>query len=115
MPDQKKAQIEALYQRLQALDYEAAETGHSEAQRASAVEELRVAVEELRQQNEELTIAQKNLQDERCRYQELFDCAPDGYLVTDVQGVISEANRAAVRLLNVPQPELTGKPLITYL
>ena len=123
MGHSNKDQIEALYRRLRALEYEAAETGPSEGQRlrtlavqrADAVEELHVAMEELRQQNEELALAQQSVEDERRRYQELFDCAPDGYLVTDVQGVILEANRAAVRLLNVPQPDLTGKPLFLFL
>ncbi len=51
---------------------------------------------------------------ERQYYKELFDLAPDGYLVTDVQGVIQEANRAAATLLNVSQQFLVGKPLVIF-
>ncbi len=67
----------------------------------SSVEELRVAEEEMRVQNEELTRGRQRLEAERHRYQDLFEFAPDGYLVTDLDGVILEANRAASRLLNI--------------
>jgi PAS domain S-box-containing protein len=78
------------------------------------VEELNVAQEELRQQNEELVAAQLSLDEERARYQSLFEFAPDGYLVTDEEGNIQEANRAAVRMFNVEPRFLTGKPLATF-
>jgi len=38
--------------------------------------------EDLRVQNEELAAARQAVETERQRYQELFDFAPDGYLVT---------------------------------
>jgi len=46
----------------------------------------------------------------RLRYQELFDFAPDGYLVTDWHGVIQEANQAAAELLQTRKEFLLGKP-----
>ena len=63
------------------------------------MEEMRVAEEELRQQNEELEESRQEVEAERQRYQDLFDFAPDGYLVTDLSGMIREANRAAGELL----------------
>jgi PAS domain S-box-containing protein len=51
---------------------------------------------------------------ERQRYQQLFEFAPDAYLVTDVNGLIQEANRAAATLLNRSQQFLVGKPLVCY-
>lgn len=81
----------------------------------SALEELHVAQEELRQQNEELAITRVDVEAERQRYQDLFEFAPDGYLVTDVAGKIREANRAAATLLNVSKRYLIGKPLINYI
>ena len=51
---------------------------------------------------------------ERQRYQELFDFAPDGYVVTDATGTIQEANRAIATLLAVPQDFLVGKPLVVF-
>ncbi len=82
---------------------------------STTLEELQVAEEELAQQNEVLISAQEGLERERQRYQELFEFAPDGYLVTDELGVIREANRAAEALLGVPSDYLRGKPLSVYL
>ena len=80
-----------------------------------SLEELHAAEEELRQQNEELLTARQVAEVERQRYQELFDFAPDGYLVTDTAGTIQEANRAAAALLNLSQYFLVGKPLLVFL
>ena len=79
-----------------------------------ALEELYVAEEELRQQNEELLKAREAAEVERQRYLELFESAPDCYLVTDAQGVIQEANQAAARLLNIERNYLIGKPFATF-
>ena len=79
-----------------------------------AVEELQVAGEELRQQNEELIAVHNDLQASRRRYQDLFESAPDGYLVTDPAGVIRQANQAAVELLGVRRAVLQDKPLVGY-
>ena len=78
------------------------------------VEELHIAEEELRQQNEELAAARLVAEGERQRYQELFDFAPDGYVVTDATGTIQEANRAIATLLAVSQDFLVGKPLVVF-
>jgi len=77
-------------------------------------EELEVAGEELSSQNDQLRAAQLRLEAERWRYQELFDFAPGGYLVTDNNGTIREANRAAAQMLNVHADKLTGKPLTVF-
>jgi PAS domain S-box-containing protein len=90
-----------------------------------ALEELRAAQEELRQQNEELRVAEEEirhrhdelldsrqaLEEERRRYQALFEFAPDGYLVTDPDGVILEANRAAGEVFARRPDYLRDKPL----
>lgn len=78
-----------------------------------ALEELQVANQELQQQNEELAAARHILEQERQRYTDLFEFAPDAYLVTTPEGVIQEANWAAAVLLNLPQKFLVGKPLIS--
>lgn len=77
-------------------------------------EELQVAVEELQQQNEELASARLEVEIQRQRYHDLFEFAPSGYLVTDVNGTIQEANCAAANLLKVSQRFLVGKPLIIF-
>ncbi|HUR94046.1 MAG TPA: ATP-binding protein [Gemmatimonadales bacterium] len=79
-----------------------------------AVEELRVAEEEIRQQNDELLTAHAALEEERRRYQLLFHYAPDAYLLTDLQGVVREANRSAARLLGVNPKFMTGKTIVSF-
>lgn len=84
------------------------------AKSENLAEELAVSREKLRRQNAELRKAQNELEIERKRYRDLFDRAPDGYLLTDLDGVIQEANQAAGRLLNVEPEALAGKPLAVY-
>ncbi len=84
------------------------------AQLSTVLEDLHIASEELHQQQQELLWAQQAVAEERQHYQQLFEFAPDAYLVTDVNGVIQEANYAATILLNHSQPFLVGKPLICY-
>ena len=44
----------------------------------------------------------------------MFDCAPDGLLVTSSGGRIREANRFAARLLRVPRRDLLGRELALF-
>ncbi len=80
-----------------------------QAQAANA--ELTHAVEELRQKKNELVAAQQRIEATRQWYETLFDNGPDGYLLTDREGLIREANQAAGRLLNAPQESLVSTPL----
>jgi PAS domain S-box-containing protein len=84
------------------------------AELSEAYEELQVTEEEIREQNEELRAARRELEAERRRYRELFAFAPDGYVVTDGNGVVEEANQAAAELLDVRADFLEGKPLSVY-
>src|SRR5262249_5497358 len=68
-----------------------------------------------RTQNEHLLEAREALEAERQRYHDLFEFAPDAYLLTDPQGRIQEANRAAGELLRTRPHQLTGKPLIVFI
>ncbi len=52
---------------------------------------------------------------ERRRYQELFELAPQGYLVTDGEGGILEANCAAGNLLKLCRDRLVGKSLVDFM
>jgi two-component system cell cycle sensor histidine kinase/response regulator CckA len=79
------------------------------------IEELHVAVEELHQQNEELLATRQQLEQERQRYLELFDFAPDGYIVTNDEAIIQQVNWSASQLLNVPRKYLSGKPLDVFI
>ncbi|PSB17518.1 PAS domain S-box protein [Phormidesmis priestleyi ULC007] len=78
-------------------------------------EELQLTFEELKAAEEELHERNQSLVAERQRYQDLFNFAPDGYLVTDQVGVIQEANHAIVTLLSVDLKFLIGKPLNVFI
>jgi PAS domain S-box-containing protein len=80
---------------------------------ALMLEELNVAEEEMRQQAEELVLTRDEVERERTRYVDLFEEAPDAYLVTDEAGVVREVNRAAERMLRLDRFQLRGKPLAT--
>jgi two-component system, cell cycle sensor histidine kinase and response regulator CckA len=79
-----------------------------------AIAEISISLEELHQQNEELIATRHLVEAERQRYYDLFNFAPDGYLVTNATGIIQEANYAAANLLNVRQSYLIGKPMSVF-
>ena len=114
-------QIEAIYQRALALQQRASATPLQPDLLAIALhdlygvlEELRAAQEEVLQQNQALVEAHQTIELERQRYQDLFNLAPQAYLVTDAKGGIQEANHAVATLLNRPQAYLIGKPLVLF-
>lgn len=51
---------------------------------------------------------------ELARYRDLFERAPEPYLVTDRAGTIRYANRAAERMLGVGGDRLLGKPIFAF-
>jgi len=88
--------------------------GETMRELTTALQELRVAADELQQQNEELAETRELVEEERRHYQELFDDAPDGYLVTDAEGTIQKANGVAASLLGVRHDFLVGKPFVVF-
>ena len=78
---------------------------------ANAVEALDVAVEELYFQSESLEAAHQALEIERRAYQELFEGGPDGYLVTDPEGMILRSNRRSGELFGCAVEDLVGETL----
>lgn len=84
------------------------------AEMGVVLEELRLAEEELYQQNEDLIATRQSVELEREWYQELFEFAPDGYLVTSQTGMIQAANSTAADLLKVPRRFLVGKTLSNF-
>lgn len=66
-------------------------TAESLEELSTALEELHVAAEEMRCQHESLMEAQETILAERQRYLDLFEFAPDAYVVTDLAGHIQEA------------------------
>jgi PAS domain S-box-containing protein len=76
-----------------------------------AVEALDIAVEQLYFQADSLEAAHAAVEIERRSYQELFEGGPDGYLVTDPEGVILRANRRAGELFACSAEDLVGELL----
>ena len=81
---------------------------------SETLEELQIADEELRLQNEDLVIARAQFSSEREKYEDLFESAPDGYLVTDASGRIIRANKSAAELLLLREKLLFKKPLVSF-
>jgi two-component system cell cycle sensor histidine kinase/response regulator CckA len=77
-------------------------------------EAIEVAVGDLAAQHEELIAARDALESERRRYRELFDLAPDGYVVSDGAGIVEDINQAAAELLGRSQQVLCGRPLAVF-
>ncbi len=79
-----------------------------------SLEELNAAAAAIQKQNADLLTSAQHIAQEHERYQELFEIAPNGYLVTDIKGRIQEANPIACQLLNVPPNFLVDKPLTVF-
>jgi PAS domain S-box-containing protein len=105
----------ALQQTNQALQQQAHQLVQANESLQTASEELHVTEEELRQQNEELIVAHEQIELEAYRYQELFNFAPDGYVVTNANGMIQEANQAIAALVAIEQNYLVNTPLVAYI
>lgn len=80
-----------------------------------ALEELQTAEEELTVQVTELEHIRQQAELEHANYLNLLQFSPDGYLITDNNGVIREANPAASQMLHKAMQYLVGKPLVTWI
>ena len=113
-PHDYTAEMEMLRQAVVALIYRQPGDAPSPSALDEAIEAVAVAFEELHAVNEALTQTQQVAMHEQQRYRELFTFAPDSYLVTDLHGVIQEANQAAATLLHIAPDQLAGIPLALF-
>lgn len=115
-----KRQIEAMYERLSKLYTSVEDAPSSELipttwkELGVAVEELQVANEELNQQNQQIVETLEEATTRHFYYQNLLNHIPEAYLVTTPEGKILEANLMAARMLRVPQSQLVGKLLVSF-
>lgn len=111
--------LETLCDRLESIVAIVAENDKSDDPLVSellvSAEELNVAVEEMRVQALELANTKHHLELEKKRYYELFASAPCGYVVTDTNGRILQANYAAGELFGVREDKLSGKPISLFM
>ncbi len=76
---------------------------------------LQVSQVELEHQNEELRIAERELEESRSKYVDLFDFSPTPYFALDLAGVIKEVNLSAARMLGVDRNKLIGRNISAYI
>lgn len=81
----------------------------------SALEELRVASEQLNVMVDEMAEARADAQQIEGEFSEFRKLVPMGYLRTDAQGVIMDANVSAGEIFNVAPRHLAGKALSLYI
>jgi two-component system sensor kinase FixL len=77
--------------------------------------ELDVHRVELEMQNEELINTQTKLLRSVDEYFELFDFAPIGYFILDINGIITNINHKGLELLRVEKKQIIGKALSNYI
>ncbi|NDJ18168.1 PAS domain-containing sensor histidine kinase [Myxacorys almedinensis] len=80
----------------------------------SSLEQSHRLQAQLKQQSQQLDLAHEAQESQSVHYQDLFEFAPASYLITDVDGKILEANRAATQLLNAELNQLLGKPFSNF-
>ena len=75
------------------------------------VHELQVHQIELEIQNEELRMAQGQISESLAKYSDLYDFAPVGYITSNREGLILEANLTFAAQLGVERGRLIDTPL----
>lgn len=75
--------------------------------------ELHAALEAIQSLWEELQSQSDVLKDERQRFADFFEFAPEAYVITEPAGEMREANRAARELLGLDEAALEGASLVS--
>lgn len=81
----------------------------------SIVYDLKLHQLELELQNEELRKAQSELENLKARYFDIYDLAPEGYLILSESGRIIESNLTAAKMLGESRQSLLNKQLTSYI
>jgi len=82
---------------------------------AELIHELEVHQIELEMQHAELERAYDALERTRKQFNDLFDFAPVGYIVTTREGIIQQANLTIAAMLSVERNQLIGQKFSTFL
>ena len=85
------------------------------AERKLVEQNLLIYQSELEMQNEQLRQTEARLEDAQQRYFDLFDHAPVSYCTVSIQGLILQANLAAVALLGVYQRFLVNDRITQFI
>ena len=76
---------------------------------SSLLHELHVHQIELEMQNEQLRDDQRELDEQRAKWSDLFELAPVGYLALNAEGIVCDANLTAIHLLGLEQQSPVGQ------
>jgi PAS domain S-box-containing protein len=87
----------------------------SKEQTESIIHDLRVHQIELKMQNDELTDLHRELEILKERYFNLYDMAPEGYLIISKKGSIIETNLTAVGILGLTKSEMLNKKVEDFI
>lgn len=80
----------------------------------AVLEEIGIVQQELLEELKQLAIIQSAAEEEKARYHDIFEFAPDGYVVTDLDGNVREANQSSAAVFKVSKQSLIGKPLMMF-
>ena len=94
-------------------DEKSGELSHKEIN--SLVHELKVHQIELEMQNEELRRTQLELELIKARYFDIYDLAPEGYLIISEKGIIIESNLTAAVMFGESRQSIAKKRLSEYI
>jgi PAS domain S-box-containing protein len=84
-------------------------------QLSETLEFLYASEHRLKAQNQEIQAARLEIEQKYRYYRELFDSAPDGYVLTNTVLAIREVNQAAVQLLGQPRDRLLGVTILHWI
>ncbi|HEY9612959.1 response regulator [Allocoleopsis sp.] len=104
LPQEQQEQMAKIFEAI-AISLEHLQLSYEEMQ--TSLEASTVVEEEILQQSEQAVA-------ERDRYYDLFQFAPDAYLLTDANALILEANASARKLLNIRPNSLVRMPLAGF-
>jgi PAS domain S-box-containing protein len=79
------------------------------------IHELRIHQTELEIQNEELKNSQQELSDLYHKYENLYESAPNGYITLDSNGLISNVNHSAVKILGKRKKYIIGRHFTEFI
>jgi PAS domain S-box-containing protein len=119
---QANMRLQALGAENQALGAENQALGAENQALEVEIKRLSTQIRALTEQNRALStqieaLSQRSGENEthQRHYRDLFEFAPDAYLITDTDGVILEVNPSAAALLRTRRRELTGMKLIDFI
>ena len=113
--ENREKEIDRLQNDIRRLKKKIERQKHLEIRLNETLHSLRVHQEELRTQNEDLLIAQEEITRSHRTFRDLFDFAPIGYFLVDINGLVQEINLTGAAMIGRHRDIITGKPLFLFI